>query len=240
MLLAIDIGNSFVKWQTLPDGEVRAAPLQDVLASPMRFFDKRPDAVAIANVAGEAARAKLDAAFAAWQVPVRWIATRAEGYGVRNAYADPAQLGVDRWLALIAARAACAGPCVVASAGTALTVDALTANGDFLGGFIVPGAGLMRAALAQGTAGVAPAPGQVVDFPRNTADAVESGIAHALLGAIEHMTALLERHAGGDVTLLLGGGAATALAPRLNRPHRVVDNLPLQGLRIVAQQEGWL
>lgn len=243
MLLAIDIGNSFVKWTYLtPTGAqvTSRAALQEWLLAPLRHFKERPDRVAIANVAGDEVRATLSAALAAWQVPVHWLVTQADAYGVRNGYQNPTQLGVDRWLGLVAARADIVGSCVVASIGTAMTVDMLTASGEFLGGVIVPGPELMRSALTQGTAGVAPATGRLVDFPRSTADAVETGIALALLGAIDRAVATLAREVDQQVTLLLGGGAAGGLVGSLNMPHRLVDNLPLRGLHVIAEQEGWL
>ena len=78
--------------------------------------------------------------------------SQAEQCGVRSSYAEPAQLGADRWAALIGARRRYAGPCAVVNAGTTMTVDALSAEGIFLGGFIVPGLELMREALARNTA----------------------------------------------------------------------------------------
>jgi type III pantothenate kinase len=127
---------------------------------------------------------------------------------------------------------------VVVGAGTATTVDLLSASGEFLGGLILPGYELMKRSLAQNTAGLPLVEGRRVDMPRNTADAIESGVAHAQAGAVERMHALLAGQAGplGQVACIVSGGAAPAVARGLGVPHRVVEHLVLDGVvRIVSQ-----
>ncbi|XLM21082.1 type III pantothenate kinase, partial [Chromobacterium piscinae] len=85
---------------------------------------------------------------------------------VCNHYRNTAEQGADRWLAVLAAREICCGDVIVACAGTALTVETLTADGDYLGGLILPGHGLMLHSLAQGTANLNRQAGEVVDFPQ--------------------------------------------------------------------------
>ena len=146
--------------------------------------------------------------------------------GVKNGYDTPQQLGADRWAALIGARALHAGPAVVVMAGTATTIDALDAQGLFRGGLILPGLALMRAALARNTADLPHAAGHYRAQPTNTDDAIVSGAIHATLGAIERIHATL----GEDALCLLSGGAAQELAPQLDLPFRLIDNLVLEGL----------
>src|SRR5699024_8726538 len=96
--------------------------------------------------------------------------------GVRNAYAQPETLGVDRFLSMVAAYADGHAPCVLVSCGTALVLDALAAGGRHLGGLIAPGATLMQQSVLGATAQVRPqSPGQLTDVATSTGDAVVSG-----------------------------------------------------------------
>ena len=127
-----------------------------------------------------------------------------------------------------ATRGLTTGACLVVCAGTATTVDLLGADGEFRGGLIFPGFDLMRAALARDTAQLPLAEGEYRPLPRNTRDAIFSGCLHAQAGAIERMFATLAG-APGALCLLTGGGAAR-LAPHLNIPLQLTDNLILDGL----------
>lgn len=240
IILAVDAGNTRIKWG-LHDGSAwkstGALPHadRDELAAAWSGLDA-PERIAVSNVAGAQAGSFLRGRFADWDAEQLWIRSQAEQCGVRNAYLDPGQLGCDRWASLIAARSLEAGPCLVVTAGTALTVDALSGDGWFLGGIIVPGVGLMKRALAGNTAGLREESGVVEDFPRSTADAIESGAVQALAGAVERMAALLAARSRAAPACLLSGGAAEALATRLSLPVRRVDNLVLEGLLIIARE----
>jgi type III pantothenate kinase len=123
----------------------------------------------------------------------------------------------------------------VVNAGTATTVDALSAEGEFLGGVILPGLTLMAAALAQGTAQLPHAQGQFTTLPVNTMDAITSGAILATVGAIERMAAALHERTQQPVICLLSGGAQEVLITRLNLPVLAVENLVLEGVaRLMA------
>lgn len=239
-LLAIDAGNTRVKWGLHGGGRwlaagwietARAARLQPVFAEL-----PRPAAILVSNVAG--ARLRTALARALPRVPrARWIRSRAAQGGVLSGYANPAQLGCDRWAALVGARGLHRGAAVVVNAGTALTVDALTAEGVFVGGLIVPGADLMQAALARDTAGLRRLRGHYSFFPDNTGDAMLSGAVNALCGAVERMAGHLARASGRRPLCLLSGGAAALIAPHLNLRVKLVDNLVLEGLVAIAHAE---
>ncbi|HXF67152.1 MAG TPA: type III pantothenate kinase, partial [Burkholderiales bacterium] len=165
---------------------------------------------------------------------VRFVRPAAAQCGVRSAYERPRELGPDRWAALIGAWHLYRGPCVVVNAGTAMTVDALSGEGVFLGGFIVPGERLMREALARGTAGLGLRAGRHAYFPARTADAIASGALNALAGAIERMVRHMREAGQAAPLLVLSGGDARLLAPRLTGPLEVVDNLVLEGIVRIA------
>jgi type III pantothenate kinase len=238
-ILAVDAGNSRIKWGLWDGGWLRQdsvakddAPL---LAVAWHLLDG-PRYLVASNVAGAQVTEWLNAWARSQGLTVRWVTSQSEQCGVRNGYREPAQLGADRWAALIAARHFAGGAALAVSAGTAVTIDALTQEGKFLGGLIVPGLDLMASVLARGTAGLPRAPGVIAQFPESTADAIASGAMHSVCGAIERMErALAER--GAEPQILLSGGAAQAIRNHLGRPVRLVPNLVLEGLRLIAAEE---
>ncbi len=238
-ILAIDAGNTRIKWGVHEDGSwavqgwaptARAERLARAWAA-----IEAPDTIVAANVAGRSVARRIAAAARRFRRRVRFVKSAARQCGVSSSYDVPAQLGVDRWAALIGARHAHRGACVVVNAGTTMTVDALAADGVFLGGMIVPGMEMMRGALAHGTAGLRRrGAGRFAFFPARTADAIESGAVNALAGAIERMRRFMQE-AGQEAPLtILSGGAAQVVAPQLTGAIEVVDNLVLEGLVRIA------
>ncbi|MFZ2651845.1 MAG: type III pantothenate kinase, partial [Burkholderiaceae bacterium] len=121
-------------------------------------------------------------------------------------------------------------PALVVMVGTAVTVDALDATGKFLGGLILPGFGLMLRALEMGTAGLKAPTGEAVDFPTNTSDALMSGGADAIAGAVERMHRKLRQRTGAAPLVLMTGGAAVKLAPITDLELETVESLIFEGL----------
>jgi type III pantothenate kinase len=240
VILAVDAGNSRIKWALhdrnafVHEGSVARIDLGLL----ERAWESLPvvDVIVVANVAGEAVRSGLQKLFARWRSEPRWIAATAAQCGVVSRYDDPSQLGADRWAALIGARQLVTGSCLVVNAGTAMTVDGLSAQGEFLGGIIVPGFDLMHQALASNTAELSSERGSFASFPRSTRDAVTSGAVQALCGAVERMRVAMVADGHGEPTLLVGGGAAEIVVQRLGRPVRSADKLVLEGLVRIARE----
>jgi type III pantothenate kinase len=234
MKLLIDAGNSRVKW-ALWDGQalsaVQALPHADLAQLAGHWQHLALDAVLAANVASASVREAINAAS---PLAVQWQYAQQAALGVRNHYRNVAEQGADRWLAVLGARQLCAGDVVIASAGTALTIEALTAEGDYLGGDILPGYRLMLQALAHNTAQLDRRAGQVCDFPQGTEDALASGAVDALCGAVERMAHRLAARRGQPPQILLSGGDAALLQPHLPLGTRMVDNLVIYGLANVA------
>jgi type III pantothenate kinase len=229
MILAIDAGNSRVKWGW-HDGErwqsVASVSLIEFAASsdhvnPFSVTHADPERIVISNVAGEGAHQ---------------LRGETERCGVKNGYEHPEQLGADRWAALVAARGLHAGASLVVNAGTATTVDMLTSDGRFLGGAILPGVELMRFVLHEHTGRLPLQEGSFRDMPRNTVDAIESGARHAQAGAVERMYRAF-RDMDGTPLCLVSGGAGQVLADQLSMPRRYVENLVLEGLARIALSE---
>jgi type III pantothenate kinase len=233
-ILCIDCGNTRLKWGLRQEGgwlDQGALPLAE--AESLDEVLPRPPAHVIAcNVAGPVVAQALAAD--RMHAPLAWVHALAAQCGVTNRYEQPSQLGADRWAALVGARGLHAGPCVVVNAGTATTADVLDRTGVFQGGLILPGLALMRAALAAGTAGLPHSPGIYRELPRNTLDAITTGCLDATLGAIEHLFRSMADQP--DARCILSGGAAPEIAPRLALPHRVVENLVLEGLARIAEE----
>lgn len=190
--------------------------------------------VLIANVAGQAVRDMLAAWLTAPELgiapqAIEWFASVAQRAGVRNAYRNPAQLGNDRFAAAIGAHALCPDKdIVVANCGTATTIDAITKDGTFLGGMILPGLGLMATSLARNTAQlpqIKPGSKLPEGFADNTDDAILTGCLAAQAGAIERAFELHQATA-----CIISGGAAPYVAPAVPVPHRHVDNIVMIGL----------
>lgn len=235
MKLLLDAGNSRLKWG-VHDGSgwlAQGAVGHDAIAGLAAQWAGWP--IRTVHAASVARPEVADAILQAAPCPVQWVRSAASFADVRNHYRDPAEQGADRWLAVLAARQLCPDDVVVACAGTALTVEALTAEGDYLGGMILPGQQLMLRSLAQGTAQLDRMAGQVQSFPQGTADALASGVLAAQCGAIERMCRQLAAQTGrGLPQVLLTGGDAAVIAAQLAVPLRIVDNLVLMGLLRVA------
>jgi len=237
--LAVDAGNTRVKWALHgargweSSGSIATAEI-DSLESAWTRLPTVSRAFAC-NVAGEDVQRAIERACAAKGASLVLLTSQAEQLGVVNGYLDPAQLGADRWVALVAAHANGHGHKLVVNAGTALTIDALEDGGRFAGGLIVPGPALMRASLTWATAGLRLTEGRYADFPASTPDAITSGALQAGVGAIERMRRKMEAAGIAPLIVLLSGGAAGELAPHLSMPFSIYENLVLDGIALIAR-----
>lgn len=236
MIICLDSGNTRIKWgvhdgvQWRAQGALAQADVNR-LGGLLSAAGTEPERIVLANVAGPEAGERIRAQLAAWLPVLCEVRSSTRCCGVTNLYGKPESLGVDRWCALIGARSLVRGAAVVVMAGTATTIDTLDADGQFLGGVILPGFDLMAGSLALGTAALPLATGEYSIHPRCTDDAIVSGLLEAQAGAIERIFARLDGPGG---HCLLSGGHAEQLAHRLVIPHRIAHNLPLEGLLQIA------
>src|SRR5207253_1258771 len=175
-----------------------------------------------------------------WPIPAHWVVANAAEAGLVNGYDHPTRLGADRWVAMIGARhrmlaAGPARPMVVVMVGTAVTVEAIDKEGRFLGGFILPGHGIMLRALESGTAGLHVPTGEVREFPTNTSDALTSGGTFAISGAIERMVQHVRAHCSAEPACYMTGGAGWKMAPHMSVAFELVESLIFDGLLVIAQ-----
>ena len=253
-LLAIDVGNTRLKWAQYASLAPGAEPLAEgaIFLETIDRLDEGewhalapPGAMLGCCVAADSVRHRVEEQLELWDVAARWVVSSAAEAGVTNGYDHPTRLGSDRWIALIGARARVLAtgqraPALVVMVGTAVTVDALDADGRFLGGLILPGHGIMLRALEAGTAGLRVPTGEVREFPTNTSDALTSGGTYAITGAIERLHRELAARCGCAPRCIVTGGAGWKVAPVLDIPYELIDTLIFDGLLTVAAQRGLL
>jgi len=242
--LAIDVGNTRLKWAQyaspqpgaglLAHGAVFLETIDNLAETDWKYLPA-PSSMLGSIVAGEGVKRRVEEQMEIWDIAPRWVVSSPHAGGVTNGYDHPNRLGTDRWVALIGAwhRVLATGgprPTLVVMVGTAVTVDALDETGRFLGGLILPGFGLMLRALEMGTAGLKAPTGEVRDFPTNTSDALMSGGAHSIAGAVERMHRRLLKRTGQEPVLLMSGGAAVKLEPITDLSFETVDTLIFEGL----------
>jgi type III pantothenate kinase len=248
--LAIDVGNTRLKWALY----AAPAPGAAVLAQGVEFLENieklgdgdwaglpPPDRMLGCIVAGEAVKRRVQEQMEVWDVAANWVVASAAEAGLINGYDHPNRLGPDRWVAMIGARHRLLSvgppqPMVVVMVGTAVTVEAIDAQGRFLGGLILPGHGIMLRALESGTAGLHVPTGDVREFPTNTSDALTSGGTYAIAGAVECMVRNVRQHCGAEPMCIMTGGAGWKMAPSLSVHFELVESLIFDGLLVIAQQ----
>lgn len=237
MKLMIDAGNTLIKSAVLAGDEwLHLTPVPTAEADTMTARVAHIPGVSevwVSNVAGDEVAAHLAAACKSRGWSMNLISSKKMQCGVSNAYKVVERLGSDRWASLIAAWQMNKGPTLVVTSGTATTIDALSAQGEFMGGLILPGLALMQSSLIDATAKLIHDAGRYAEFPVNTADAIWSGALQATCGAIQRQYALLNDE---NAKILLSGGAAQELQELLGIPAQTVRNLVLQGLGYIAQE----
>jgi len=256
--LLVDIGNTRVKSALL-----RGARLSRVRAEAhggrpaslralVRAAPANVGAVVAVCVAGrDMERALATAVRARFGLRVRFVRSARAAAGVRNAYRDTWRLGTDRWVAVIAAHAlARQRPVLVANIGTALTLDAVSGDGRHLGGAIAPGPSTMISSLLTGTRGIRvrakgarPPAGKARAsarslFAADTASALDAGAAYAAAALIDRAAAEARLKLHMRPLVLLTGGGAAPLRTYIRAPVRVVPDLVLQGLAVLARGRG--
>ena len=239
--LQMDVGNSGAKWRLLDCGEVvnsgRYEPHDaDGIKSLLECTEK-PDQIWISSVASAGQDKSLQRLLQdQWAVTPWFACTQARTGALRNSYAEPERMGVDRWLAMLGGRDRVAGRFAVIDTGSALTIDIIDESGLHEGGFIIPGPALMGRALLLDTDRVRF--DEDVDYAltpgRSTAEAVRHGIAAAQAGSVR---LVLDKAGVDSVMWLFCGGGAAALMKLLGTTQGFAPDLVFEGLMIMAQGE---
>ncbi len=242
--LLMDVGNSRIKWGVLDHGEIHRTghiSQQRIREKGLQVLTtkipRRVDEVFVSNVAGTSFATRLSGVVGMHcDCDVKFARSERSGWGVTSGYTQPRRMGVDRWVAMVGAWAEVQSTCLVVDAGTAVTIDAIDADGNHLGGQIIAGVATMADALSTATSDiprVKPAPGRSADdlgmFAHNTAAAVREGAHAAVAGAVDRAIRALQSNAYEPAVILTGGDASRILNAFCDTPvHR--PHLVLQGL----------
>jgi type III pantothenate kinase len=247
MLLLIDIGNTRIKWAALSNGAIE--PQQAVAHAQWTLTDcehafaalPRPERVFVSNVGGaRVGDIVSEAARTLWSLEPRFIHSTVTAGGITNAYPEPANLGVDRWLAMIGAHSLYREPLCIVGVGTAATIDGIDANGQHLGGLIIPGPDLMVDSLLRNTSEIARrAQRGSIDtglFANNTLGAIHQGSAHAVAALVDRAVESMQARLNVGPKLILMGGASAQVAALVRAQHLVLPDLVLRGLAVLARE----
>ena len=232
MKLLLDLGNSALKWAIRDShgiGPLHSQPLTGDTPPGWRRLPQ-PTAIGLSSVASDAqTRTVIEWCQQHWNCPVQRLLAQASAAGVRNAYPRPQDLGSDRWMTLIAAHRLWPGAHCIVDAGSALTIDLLSADGQHQGGYITPGYRAMSSALHANTRLTPPdsAAARGHHAGISTDDCINAGINGALIGLIQHVHGEFEH---GSSRLIITGGDAPRLLPQLPDTTRHVPELVLTGI----------
>lgn len=199
----------------------------------------RPSQVYIANVAGDKIGAELTAVISQlWKMAPVFARVEPECAGVINAYDDITQLGIDRWLAVVAAWTRFQAPVCVVSCGTAVTVDAVGDTGRHLGGLIIPGLHMMQSTLARKTSGINAEPSDsfTLEFGRSTAECINHGAVRAIVSLVDNVASEMSGLYGNALARIITGGYAEQVNALLTGKFEHDPYLVLHGLAIVAEK----
>lgn len=234
MILDIDAGNSFVKWRVVDDSEVIAAGSEATEQVSKQGLDltriEGLNQARISSVANRGLAEKLrEQVQQQFNVEMQIARVSSIVSGVSCGYTEPETLGIDRWLAVVAAYQRYLGPVLVVDAGSAITIDLIGPQGVHLGGYISPGLRLMREALWQGTAKVQVDRVESLNMlvPGTcTQDAVNRGCLLAVVATIEKLASQY------PASIVITGGDATVVAEALSLTSDHVPDLVLDGLAV--------
>lgn len=241
MKLLIDIGNTRLKWALARDGALHEHGALMHNGAPASAIAQLPLAATgecwIAQVTGSQQEQDLGAAVQQrFGCEAQFARSSPQWRGLRNAYREPQRLGIDRWLAMIAAWHRHPGAACVVDAGTALTVDVIAADGAHQGGLIAAGLQTQQAAVLGATrfAFREQHAGQTARLGQDTESCVRQGALLACLGAIDRAAATAEAGA----RQLITGGDAERLLPQLGERWQHRPLLVLEGLLALSEHPG--
>ncbi len=247
MKLLLDMGNSSITWGCYGNtgydhGGCFFYSEQDHVTQLEKNLELAtpPETVLLASVASDADNARLQEwVLDKWQCAF-WQANTGKRFkDLVNRYDNVQQMGVDRWLAMIAAREEFESALCVVDCGTAVTLDLVEASGKHAGGFILPGSRLMQQSLLENTDRIrVTASGEPALEPAaNTRDALSRGACLAMVAAIERACSDFQATIPDRLQCIMTGGSANELIPLLGIPVHHRPQLVLDGLAMLYEKE---
>lgn len=249
MLLAIDVGNTQTHvgafdgetlvehWRFATDGEDTADELAVRVSSLLALRAMDLDSID-ASIASSVVP-RLSPEYARMCERYLGAACMMVGPGVRTGMAvrldNPHELGADRLVNAVAAHQRYGGPCAVVDFGTAITFDAISAEGEYLGGVIAPGVQISMEALSERAARLPKVdlaePSGVIG--RTTQASLQSGMVYGFAGAIDAIAGRIRAELGPETSFVATGGMAAAIVPYCDLIEEIDDLLTLTGLRLI-------
>jgi type III pantothenate kinase len=246
MKLLVDIGNSRIKWTTLDSGRFTESHSFDRKKTGIKtsFTNEWKDltdidSVYVSNVGGDKIAEQLtDWSEKKWQLLPKFITSEQKRFGVTNAYQQADKLGVDRWLALIAARQHARQATCIIDCGTAITIDVVTKYGAHQGGMILPGITLMRSALASNTSNLTDVveESEFKTLAVNTHGAIQAGTLYMVTASLERIVDDLNEQFNNRIRFIITGGDAALVMPLLPSFIAHYPDIVLKGLGYYARQ----
>jgi type III pantothenate kinase len=243
MKLLLDIGNSSVKWALQEQEEFISSGAFRYIKNDFEqniqenlLLSKKPSDVLVSNVAGNEIFNLLNVRVKKqWQQECWQPSVSASFNKLKNSYSDTRQMGLDRWLAMIASWEQYQSALCLVSCGTALTIDLINLEGQHLGGYIVPGIELMQRALVNNTEqiNVDVKHQASLDYAKDTQSAINNGAFLAAVSMIDHTVDKFSKESNCKPTCIISGGMAKLIKPLLNHPFQQEPNLVLAGLSIL-------
>ena len=245
MNLLIDSGNSLIKWAQAKDGvfiiEGRCLSSRGSTLHELWENYENPARVIVANVAGEKVAGEIMKAVSLlWQLDAEFIVSTRSCCGLTNSYHSPEQLGIDRWMAMVAAFQMIDGPVIVVDCGTAVTIDLVKRDGLFAGGVIMPGLMTTLRSLELGTDAIeeiSSFSSDVSSVAKSTVDGVVAGVLLCLAGGIERVVKEQTLLSDKTPTVLITGGDGEKLVPYLTISTQLQPDLVLKGLWVFAERK---
>ncbi len=247
MVLLVDVGNTNLKWSYASPaglGDIHSIRHHGIdigeLADGCWAAGDVPRRIYLANVAGQGITEQLRRWFLRqWKLSPKVLQSPARALGVISAYQEaPQDLGIDRWLTLVAAHARGESDYCIVDAGTAITIDLLQRDGTHLGGLILPGLRLMADSLLARTHIPRVEPGASEGLlASDTGSAVANAALHAAAALIERTLAEGCRRIGRPVKLLMAGNDASLLQRHISICGEHEPDLVMDGLFVVAKAE---
>ncbi len=248
MKIVTDIGNTQIKWARVADGgladvgQAMHAGSAEAAVDALRAALVGATHVVATNVAGDEFAERLSAGAADNGAHLTLVRPAREQFGVRCAYRDPARLGADRWVAVIAAHQLVDGAACVIDAGTTVTLDAVAGDGRHLGGLILAGPEIVAGALSRETRGIgdtvpaSSAPAGLDLLGASTNEAVAHGAMLGIAAALDRAVTEIATALGMPPTVVLTGGGASGLESWLETPVEYRPQFVLEGLAYIASE----
>jgi type III pantothenate kinase len=245
MNLLVDIGNARIKWALQEADKLQAGlPLvrhnkafKDIARPAWKDLEP-PRRVIVSNVAGlDYGKTVQTWVKRRWKIVPEFLTAAKKQCGVTNAYKEPARLGADRWASLLAAHARYRGPVVIVDCGTAITIDAMAADGRHLGGLIAPGIDLMTASLTDKAPCIEIADRKNQDIAllgSSTEVGLSGGVLYAAVSLVDRVLLDLKAELGPATKQIITGGDADRISPLLSTQPVCEPDLVLFGLATYA------